>query len=196
MTSTVQATMRRDQLPADCREAAALLNQGCICRSVDSRRLKRALEAGGVAHEALSTSHPHLFSHTQVYVAQLHLDFMADLIRAIERVVALSGWQARVLADAPAIAGHIPNAASVFMGYDFHLGDDGPRLIEINTNAGGALLCAKLLHAQEACCASLPLPAGVPAETLFLDMFRSEWQLARDDAPLTRIAIVDETPST
>ena len=46
MTVTLQATMRRDQLPADCREAAALLNQGCICRSVDSRLLKRALEAG------------------------------------------------------------------------------------------------------------------------------------------------------
>ncbi len=195
MTATVPAAMRREDLPADCRAAAALLNQGCVCRSVDSRRLKRALEAGGVAHEALSSSHPHLFSHTQVYVAQAHLDFMADLVRAIERVVALPAWQARVLADAPAIASHIPRAASVFMGYDFHLGDDGPRLIEINTNAGGALLCAKLLHAQEACCASLPLPVGVPAETLFLDMFRSEWQLARDEAPLTRIAIVDETPA-
>lgn len=195
MTATVPAAMRREDLPADCRAAAALLNQGCVCRSVDSRRLKRALEAGGVAHEALSSSHPHLFSHTQVYVAQAHLDFMADLVRAIERVVALPAWQARVLADAPVIASHIPRAASVFMGYDFHLGDDGPRLIEINTNAGGALLCAKLLHAQEACCASLPPPSGVPAETLFLDMFRSEWQLARDEAPLTRIAIVDETPS-
>ena len=195
MTATVPAAMRREDLPADCRAAAALLNQGCVCRSVDSRRLKRALEAGGVAHEALTSSHPHLFSHTQVYVAQAHLDFMADLVRAIERVVALPAWQARVLADAPVIASHIPRAASVFMGYDFHLGDDGPRLIEINTNAGGALLCAKLLHAQEACCASLPPPSGVPAETLFLDMFRSEWQLARDEAPLTRIAIVDETPS-
>ena len=126
---TLLPPIRRDDLPADCREAAALLNQGCICRSVDSRRLKRALEAGGVAHEALSSSHPHLFSHTQVYVAQAHLDFMADLIGAIERVVALPGWQARVLANAPAIAGHIPRAAGVFMGYDFHLGDDGPRLI-------------------------------------------------------------------
>ncbi len=195
MTQTMPATMSRDQLPADCREAAALLNKGCICRSVDSRRLKRALEAGGVAHEALSSSHPHLFSHTQVYVAQAHLDFMADLVRAIERVVALQGWQARVLADAPAIAGHIPRAAGVFMGYDFHLGDDGPRLIEINTNAGGALLCAKLMHAQEACCASLPSHVGVLAETLFVDMFRNEWQLARDEAPLTRIAIVDESPA-
>ena len=86
MTATVPAAMRREDLPADCRAAAALLNQGCVCRSVDSRRLKRALEAGGVAHEALSSSHPHLFSHTQVYVAQAHLDFMADLVRAIERV--------------------------------------------------------------------------------------------------------------
>ncbi|MFT3850786.1 MAG: hypothetical protein QM739_19590 [Propionivibrio sp.] len=187
--------IRRDELPADCREAAALLNQGCVCRSVDHRKLKRALETGGVAHEALSSSHPHLFSHTQVYVAQAHLDFMAELIRAIERVVALPGWQARVLADAPAIARHVPSAASVFMGYDFHLGDDGPRLIEINTNAGGALLCAKLLHAQEACCASLPPSTGVAAEEVFVDMFRSEWRLARDDAPLTRIAIVDESPA-
>ena len=193
---TLVPPIRRDDLPADCREAAALLNRGCICRSVDSRRLKRALEAGGVAHEALSSSHPHLFSHTQVYVAQAHLNFMADLIRAIERVVALPGWQARVLADAPAIARHVPNAASVFMGYDFHLGDDGPRLIEINTNAGGALLCAKLLHAQEACCAIPPPQMGVPAESSFVDMFRSEWRLARGDAPLTRIAIVDESPAT
>ena len=28
--------------------------------------------------------------------------------------------------------------AGFFMGYDFHLGPDGPRLIETNTNAGGA----------------------------------------------------------
>ena len=78
MTATVPAAMRREDLPADCREAAALLNQGCVCRSVDSRRLKRALEAGGVAHEALTSSHPHLFSHTQVYVAQAHLDFIPE----------------------------------------------------------------------------------------------------------------------
>ena len=56
MTATVPAAMRREDLPADCCEAAALLNQGCVCRSVDSRRLKRALEAGreDLAREALT----------------------------------------------------------------------------------------------------------------------------------------------
>jgi hypothetical protein len=41
------------------------------------------------------------------------------------------------------------------MGYDFHLGHTGPRLIEINTNAGGALLNAYLLQAQRICCAPM-----------------------------------------
>ena len=34
---------------------------------------------------------------------------------------------------------------SVLMGFDFHLTDDGPKLIEINSNAGG------LYHTGEAC---------------------------------------------
>ena len=178
---------------------AASLNTGCVCRSVDHRKLELALDQCGVSRTELLASHPNLFSSTQVYVAKGHLDFMADLIRAIERVVALPGWQQRVLAGALAgvwpVAAHVPAAASVFMGYDFHLGENGPRLIEINTNAGGALLCAKLLHAQEACCA-LPVAADSPLpEVLFAEMFREEWQLARGDAPLQRIAIVDENPS-
>jgi len=173
---------------------AALLNAGCVCRSVDHRKLELALDQCGVSRAELLASHPHLFSSTQVYVAKAHLDFMADLIHTIERVVALAGWQQRVLAGALPIAAHVPAAASVFMGYDFHLGENGPRLIEINTNAGGALLCTKLLHAQEACCA-LPVAADAPPpEVLFAEMFREEWRLARGGEPLQRIAIVDENP--
>ena len=174
--------------------SAVSLNADCLCQSVDHRKLKRALAECGLSPDDLLATRPHLFSHTQVYVAEEQLAFMAALIRAIERVVALPGWRERVLANAPAIARYETAAASVFMGYDFHLGEEGPRLIEINTNAGGALLCAKLLHAQQACCAQ-PLPSAGPApEERFLAMFRSEWRLARDEAPLTRIAIVDDMP--
>jgi hypothetical protein len=38
------------------------------------------------------------------------------------------------------------------MGYDFHLSDAGPQIIEINTNAGGAFLNAALMAAQTECC--------------------------------------------
>jgi hypothetical protein len=62
-----------------------------------------------------------------------------------------------------------PAAAGVFLGYDFHLGPDGPQLIEINSNAGGALLNACLLRAQRACCAPVArmMPAPSPDEAAF-----------------------------
>ncbi len=88
----------------------------------------------------------------------------------------------------------------MFLGYDFHLTAQGPRLIEINTNAGGALLNGALAHAQEACCREMAAffqPSTDLArldETLFA-MFAAEWRLQRGEAPLGRIAIVDDDPA-
>jgi hypothetical protein len=75
------------------------------------------------------------------------------------------------------------------MGYDFHLTPDGPKLIEINTNAGGGLLNAYLLAAHGHGDAAARVRDG------FVAMFREEWRLERGDAPLARIAIVDEAPA-
>ena len=74
------------------------------------------------------------------------------MLRAIESTVALPAYQAQALARAPLIARHDFGPRGAFLGFDFHLGEDGPRLIEINTNAGGALLNAMLARAQQACC--------------------------------------------
>jgi hypothetical protein len=186
-------------LPTDCRDAAAALNRGCACISVDHAALRHALEEGegSVSHADLLTTRPHLFSDTMVFVGEAHLQRMADTITAIERVIALPAYRERVLAYAPPIARYSPQAAGVFLGYDFHLGADGPRLIEINTNAGGGLLNAKLLRAQRACCDQVAamMPEQHTLEDELLAMFRTEWRLARADQPLLRIAIVDEAPA-
>ena len=63
---------------------------------------------------------------------------MAELVAAMEEIVAMPAWQRRVLEWAPASARHETAAAGAFLGYDFHLGDDGPKLIEINTKIGRA----------------------------------------------------------
>jgi hypothetical protein len=88
----------------------------------------------------------------------------------------------------------VPHAKGVFFGYDFHLNAEGAHLIEINANAGGALLNALLLQSQR----DVAMPGEVAAldnlEQVFLDMFRNEWRLERGDAPLQTIAIVDEQP--
>ena len=188
-----------DDLPADGRDAAVVLNRACFCRAVDHKALRRALESeGGLSYADLQATRPNLFSDSAVFVAQAHLDFMAELVRAVERIVSLPAWQERVLAYAPEIARHVPKAAGVFLGYDFHLDAAGPRLIEINTNAGGGLLNARLLGAQIACCPQVRggLSDRHDVENDFLAMFRNEWRLSRGDTPLRCVAIVDESPET
>ncbi|MFN6935741.1 MAG: bifunctional glutamate N-acetyltransferase/amino-acid acetyltransferase ArgJ [Tsuneonella sp.] len=84
------------------------------------------------------------------------------------------------------------------MGYDFHLDDDGPKLIEINTNAGGAFFNALLARAQLACCAEIE--GAIEAarvgdfEAEVVRMFRDEWRRQRGNTPIPRIAIVDDHP--
>ena len=88
----------------------------------------------------------------------------------------------------------------VFMGYDFHFDGDTPQLIEINTNAGGALLNALLLAHQQVCC---DLMQGFSpsqfckggAGNCFLDMFRAEWRAAGRRGEPRRVVIVDDNPA-
>jgi hypothetical protein len=182
--------------PDDCKSAAEVLNRDCACISLDHAALEKALGEETFYRE-LRETRPHLFSDSVVFVGRRHMQHMAELVAAMEEVVALPAWQERVLGWAPASAHRSCAARGVFLGYDFHIGDDGPKLIEINTNAGGGLLNARLATAQRACCDPvaklMPKPGDVEAG--FVSMFREEWQLAGSNAPLQRIAIVDEKPA-
>ena len=86
----------------------------------------------------------------------------------------------------------------VFMGYDFHLAAAGPKLIEVNSNAGGAFLNALLAKAQRACCAEIEAtPGGVKADDFdgaVLRMFQHEWLLQQRTGAPKLIAIVDDRP--
>jgi hypothetical protein len=179
------------------------LNKGCFCVSLDAQALRRAVEADPAAKglgALIAERCPHLFSAMPVFVSRPHVDAMAQVIRAVEAVLALPAYREAALAWAPSIARHDPRTPGVFMGYDFHLGPDGPRLIEINTNAGGALLNALLVRAQRACCKDVEALEGgalPPAklEPAFLAMFLAEWRAAGRTGPLARVAIVDEDPA-
>lgn len=193
-------------LSPDCREAAAHLNQDCACLALDHEALRRQLEGQGAAgdqaaadpgfYQHIRETRPHLFSDTLVFVGQAHLDAMAALAATMEEVAALPAYQEVVLAWAPEIARFAPPYAGVFLGYDFHLSPAGPQLIEINTNAGGGLLNAKLAQAQRACCGDIAAMMGDASgiEAALVAMFREEWRLARGEVPLGRIAIVDTAP--
>lgn len=180
------------------------LNNRCFCISLSEQALRSALESEigqpGLL-ELIRERCPYLFAALPVFVSEAHLRRMGDLIQAIESVIALPAYREQVLAMAPAIARHDPGGArSAFLGYDFHVADDSFGLIEINTNAGGAMLNAVLARAQRACCPAMDslLPSPALATTLeanIVAMFRREWSLSGQRQPLRTIAIVDEAPA-
>jgi hypothetical protein len=165
------------------------LNRDCFCPTLDADRL----------HELVDHGTPEIFTSLPVFASRADVDAMKRVIAAVQEAVALPAYREQVLARAPEIARFDSGAVGVFAGYDFHLAADGPRLIEINTNAGGALLNAALGRAQRPCCADVALMQGgpIPAERLeetFFDMFVAEWRRTKRSGLPRRVAIVDDQP--
>ena len=193
-------------------DIASTLNHGCICRSLDEPRLRLQLESdpslSGLA-QRVALTRPHLFSSTAIFISTDTVTAMAATVAAIERVAALPDYQQAALAAAPAVAKLGFGPAGVFMGYDFHVGAQGPQLIEINTNAGGALLNTVLARAQKACCESMdrlmaacdswPGAQGRSLDSMeqtFFDMFHADWHAQRGDQPWRSLVIVDDDPAS
>ena len=183
--------------------ASQRLNSHCFCVSLDRDALRQALasELGAPELFALVEERcPYLFSATPVFISDRQTARMAQVVRAVESVVAMPAYRAQVLEHAAAIAQHDPGGAKgVFFGYDFHLRDDDIGLIEINTNAGGAMLNAVMARAHRACCLdseqlAAAADSGATLEKDIVDMFLAEWELCDRGAPLRSIAIVDTAP--
>lgn len=190
----------------DARGDAALaqvFNSACFCISLDQAALRAAL-ASAIGQpglfDLLQQRCPYLFAARPVFVSPAHMARMAQVVRAVESVVALPAYRAEVLAAAAPIARHDPGGArGVFFGYDFHVADGHFGLIEINTNAGGAMLNAVLARAQRACCAATegqvaPVALADTLERDIVAMFRREWADSGHARPLRSIAIVDDAP--
>ncbi len=180
------------------------LNRDCHCISLNKEILRGSLAANlkdaGLPERLLDVHH-HLFADSPVFLWQGHINRMAELIRAVKTVANNVNYREAVLAAAPASARQDPGSHGVFFGYDFHLGEEGPQLIEINTNSGGVLLNLYLAAAQQACCTEvLSLLGGsvnvADAEDELINMFKEEWRLQRRNQSLRTIAIVDTEPLT
>ncbi|AUH65492.1 hypothetical protein PARHAE_03762 [Paracoccus haematequi] len=174
------------------------LNKNCFCVTLDLPSLREAMEreAGEPAFfETFIRPKAHLFSHVPVFLSATTVDEMRAIAAAVETTAQLAAYKAAVLSWAPEIARADHGPIGALMGYDFHLGEDGPRLIEINTNAGGAFLNAFLARAQRACCAEMDIPPTLLSfEDAAFRMFQNEWIRQRGTGAPERIAIVDDNP--
>lgn len=197
--------------PGLAAHAVSRLNAQCFCASLPEGALRQAVQEELGAPEVFAVLNercPHLFSAQPVFVSSTQHQRMVRVIQAIEQVIAMPSYRQVVLAQAPVIAQHHQGQVKgVFFGYDFHLHGEQLGLIEINTNAGGAMLNAILARAQHACCEVMQdivhdKNEAQQFEMAIVAMFQQEWAWAHTSIssstalpPLRSIAIVDEAPS-
>ena len=185
-------------------QLAEVLNKDCFCIAVNKEALHNSLaehlrESG--LPERLLDENSNVFADSPVFLQQGHLQEMEQLIRAVESVTDNRAYRDEVLSSAPVAAHQNFGPRGVFFGYDFHLGANGPQLIEINTNAGGVLLNLYLAAAQQACCDEVIGFFGgrtsfEDVENQLIEMFKEEFQSQCPGKTLQRIAIVDNEPSS
>ena len=146
----------------------------------DRHYLETLLGAGALAER------PHLFSDSIVELPAAELAVLADFVKAVTALIALPAYPLAIAERDGAVVSKQP--PGVCLAFDFHRTPSGPKLIEINTNAGGSLLVTALHRAwgQE--------PQAEAAEQMLVDMFKTEWQSWGAARPLQMIAIVDENP--
>lgn len=176
------------------------LNQSCFCMT-----LSRAdLDAGIVASvgvdglDKLLSDRSNLFAATGVFVSPADIANMQSQVAAIEAAAALEPFQVAVHGRAiDAVTLAQPETNGLFMGYDFHISEQGPQLIEINTNAGGGFLAAALQDAAGRAafkCGEAELQNEGVAAGMMVGTFLSEWHAAGRTGRPGVIAIVDQDP--
>ena len=130
-----------------------------------------------------------------------HFEVLKRTVATVFRLAHTTGWQALVDEGAPASLRFAPGNFGAFMGYDFHVTPGGPRLIEINTNAGGALVNG--LHTAALCdpvrlaclCADL-MPVETVEERLAAAVRDGVRGRARAGRPAAPLVIADEKPAS
>lgn len=177
------------------------LNRSCDCVSLDTHqiRLDVAQQWPALPMSDLLSARPDLFARSGVFVSAADLAQMSAVVDAVEASVQLLKFRQTVGQREPVLASRLGLASrGLFMGYDFHLSKQGPQLIEVNTNAGGAGLVAAMQQArgmQDPQCLGARLKTLVPDIAKALaDMIRSEWLRSGREGQPNNIAIVDTAP--
>ena len=125
-------------------------------------------------------------------LARKDLRQMLAMVRLVYRLSRSENYQQKVFPQLPEICRFDPGHASLMMGYDFHLTADGPRLIEVNTNAGGGYI-AWVSEAQAQ--GRDPIDLSARIQSRLFTTFLREWNdFSAGQSKLQRVVLVDEMP--
>lgn len=136
---------------------------------------------------------PDILSQAVASLPRADFHTMLRLIRLLDRLSRLPAYRSLIAPLVPEVARFDPGHDAVMMCYDFHLTDQGPKLIEANTNAGGSLP-AFLVDRQLAELA--PADLSPRLRQRFLSQFFEEYRRFAQERKKTlqHVVIMDELP--
>ncbi|EMJ99157.1 MULTISPECIES: hypothetical protein [unclassified Leptospira] len=178
---------------------AEILNEKCSCSTLNKERLSEEAYKFPVP-EIRTRGIEHFYSETPSFINISDQEKIRQILFSIRKALRLPAVRDRILSDYDPIERTKDISGGVFLSLDFHQTKEGPKLIEINTNAGGAYLQLKLLEAQIGCCkvVDIALQNAEALQTLeekFFSIFMDEWTSNGRTGRPGFIAIVDENPS-
>ena len=177
------------------------LNETCACMPINRAKVEDAIAGESQELRVALAKRPVLFAGSPVFLCAADVSYMQELVRIIERVLHTQQFEQMVRRRSGEWGDEVSRRISqglptpgMFMGYDFHVTREGPQLIEINTNAGGAFL----VHSLYDPVFNMPLCGGrwggASDSAWMFEMLVREWRSAgRSGAPRT-LAVVDEAP--
>lgn len=185
---------------SDIRSQVASINRSCACPTLDQQAYEKILRNSAYGDHDIATAMDagtHMASNTASFLSVADSDRILAAIEAIEATARFPAYQQAVLGNDQSVLDF--GTSGAFMGYDFHITENGPKLVEINTNAGGAFLNDLILRSQHACCPEFEPVFSNSGPSEFEDaafnMFISEWRKQRGpEKHLKRLAIVDDAP--
>ena len=132
-------------------------------------------------------------SKLPAFLPKKDLRQMLRLVRLLFRLSKQDNYRQQVFPQLPPVACFDPGHDALMMGYDFHLTPEGPRLIEVNTNAGGgyiAWLSETQAHRE------YPTEPSTRMQERLFSSFVQEWRrFSGGKRQLQRVAILDDDPA-
>ncbi|AOP33376.1 circularly permuted ATPgrasp domain protein [Leptospira tipperaryensis] len=181
-----------------------LFNRECQCITIEKEVLDKSFvekirASMNAENSDLASLTDRFFASSASFLDPSDFTKIQKTIQVIQKILKNEKVRKEILKEFPENLKGRFSKGGVFLSFDFHLAEDGPKLIEINTNAGGAFLQTKLVEAQKECCPEVREALASPEEILaiekrFFESFLEEWRSTGKEGVPTFVAIVDKSP--
>ncbi|TGL59287.1 circularly permuted ATPgrasp domain protein [Leptospira ognonensis] len=176
-------------------------NTDCSCQTINEDKLKQIEKKLEDSCGISELKFQKYFATSPTSLAKSSIELIKTFLASYSRMLAKKSIVNIFLKDLePRFKNLLPFEISggLFLGFDFHETEEGPKLIEINTNAGGLLINSILYEVQDNCCnlhyTNHEIPSFTELGEQTISFVLNEWAFQNINKELKTIIVLDDDP--